>query len=1128
MSKQFLILGCCAALLSAAVPAYSQSGAAGPAYSQPGSPTPDAKFLPSITGKSTSIGNIYSPNLFDGSTNINIPIYDFSNDHGGFGVSFSYNTKGVRVDELAGRYGLHWALNAGGGISRVMKDLPDEINKVHDVPNGYTGQHMTSVGRWALYNITGTVPSNVQQDGENDDFIVSVGTLNFTFNIGKDGFIFTNPHRGVRIEKTMTFAGDPNFKITDESGNQYFFATAELADYDVSTYALTYQSLLHTSYVSRWVISKIIFAEGGQITYDYEQRFPPDITLYFNTEKRESVIGNTIASQAPNRSGRVPYSPSSGEVTQLKAIHYPNGITVTFNYDVVTPDPNPTTGNCHTPLKEIVVSSDTNNCTRFSMDLAYHSASFNTNSAVITEYSPDCNPDYDMSKRLILRGIRIKSCDGTLNEPYYSFEYATSRLPSRASFGMDRFGYNNGANPNDQIAALGGVPSHTFAGQTVGVNRNPATDVNLVAAASLVKVNNAYGGSVAFTYELHSGLQNVIPGLPADSWFLGKDDNDGLRIKTITETDKFHPGNARIKTFTYSGGQRFLTGGYYHFLSDMALSSGSWVPNYYTVGSYRISPLQLVNGSNHGYSQVNVESRDQSGNLFGRTEYVFSNLVTGTDTCLLNSGSRKYFEAPFTDRQYIKDWLVGLPIQTTEYDQNNLIQSRVTNTYFDTLDVASAAGLQNNVKTMKARRGGNNTDPFDAETVATDTYLPYTGKALLVSTLSEKYVSSTNKINDVVNYGYDNRGNLKWTKTRNSRGIYTLTENTYNYDAVEGSNPGGTTGLGNLYTMTGDKLEKLVSTERWNLGTSGQNVPGNKRLLDASITGLEYANGSLRTKSLYVLQTGNPITYADYTGVSTTGPVASRYNKIRSAYSDGTAASFQKASEVQLFDTKGNPLETKLLDLSSYKAMLWDTATGNKLADVSNARYNEIAFTSFEPGSYTPGTTITDGRVTYSTSGLGIAPGPLGAISGNKAYAFSSLNPAAITIVAPPAGKSYILSFWSRSGIPAVYAANSGLTPVALYSTNGWTYYEVKFTSSGSGTVSLNGQGSATIYVDEVRLFPADAMMQNWTYKPLCGATSSTDAAGRITYYEYDKLGRPRLVRNQEGQILSRTSYTIN
>ncbi len=120
--KRFLFkVGSCAGLcLGIAVSSYSQP-------QMMGTPAPDQKMTPAAQGKGSSLGSIYSPSLFDGSANIGIPIYDFSNSHGSFGVSLGFNTKGLKVDDLSGPVGTGWNLNAGGGISRVVKDLPDEL-----------------------------------------------------------------------------------------------------------------------------------------------------------------------------------------------------------------------------------------------------------------------------------------------------------------------------------------------------------------------------------------------------------------------------------------------------------------------------------------------------------------------------------------------------------------------------------------------------------------------------------------------------------------------------------------------------------------------------------------------------------------------------------------------------------------------------------------------------------------------------------------------------------------------------------------------------------------------------------------------------------------------------------------
>ena len=77
-----------------------------------------------------------------------------------------------------------------------------------------------------------------------------------------------------------------------------------------------------------------------------------------------------------------------------------------------------------------------------------------------------------------------------------------------------------------------------------------------------------------------------------------------------------------------------------------------------------------------------------------------------------------------------------------------------------------------------------------------------------------------------------------------------------------------------------------------------------------------------------------------------------------------------------------------------------------------------------------------------------------------------------------------------------------------------------------SGELPFNASISSTgTRLDEIRVYPQGAFVTTYTYDPILGMTTSTDAQNRTSYYEYDALGRLILVRDFEGNILQQTEY---
>jgi YD repeat-containing protein len=93
-------------------------------------------------------------------------------------------------------------------------------------------------------------------------------------------------------------------------------------------------------------------------------------------------------------------------------------------------------------------------------------------------------------------------------------------------------------------------------------------------------------------------------------------------------------------------------------------------------------------------------------------------------------------------------------------------------------------------------------------------------------------------------------------------------------------------------------------------------------------------------------------------------------------------------------------------------------------------------------------------------------------------------------------GRTYVISYWYNNG-------------------SQWVY---------SGLLNYTGQ-TLTGNIDDVRIYPIDAQLATYTYDPLIGTTSSTDAKGETTYYEYDSFQRLRNIKDRDGNILKNYCY---
>ncbi len=69
--------------------------------------------------------NFLKPNLYTGTVSIQVPIHTISSGGINIPIALNYDARGVKIDEYSSNLGLGWSLNAGGNISKIVKDIED-------------------------------------------------------------------------------------------------------------------------------------------------------------------------------------------------------------------------------------------------------------------------------------------------------------------------------------------------------------------------------------------------------------------------------------------------------------------------------------------------------------------------------------------------------------------------------------------------------------------------------------------------------------------------------------------------------------------------------------------------------------------------------------------------------------------------------------------------------------------------------------------------------------------------------------------------------------------------------------------------------------------------------------------
>lgn len=446
-------------------------------------PTPEAFAL-------TRYGN--NPiGLSTGAVQYSLPLYTISTGTFSMPLSVSYSSNGLKVDEVSGRVGMQWKMDFAGIITRTVIGDPDEWASYTPSTND-----VSSTEFYNFLKVAGQ-GGNGAKSFQPDIFTYAFPGYSGKFIINQ-GTIVQIPYNNLKIEKT-TF----DFTITTPEGVVYSFGNGYYDGMQSNSAGGNSGACIPENGGSiqstSWYLTSIRLTNGDFINYVYESITPSN---GLHTIKYLTGVNQTYTFLPNNRFQNppinyVPIQPVQtcfqlSEYTSmvLKEIQFPGG-KVSLSYsgreDIVG----------EKKLDALQVSNLSNQVIKlfqFNYDYSFYG---NTDYDIGVPGQPTIQSAYpELRKRLFLTRVE----DRTQEVLAYTFEYESIHsLPPRLSYAQDYWGYFNGIK-NQML-----FPAYTYAGQfndggyDVGADRMGVFEHS--RKGMLKKITYPTGGSTSYEYQ---------------------------------------------------------------------------------------------------------------------------------------------------------------------------------------------------------------------------------------------------------------------------------------------------------------------------------------------------------------------------------------------------------------------------------------------------------------------------------------------------------------------------------------------------------------------------------------------------------------------------------------------------
>jgi len=402
--------------------------------------------------------------LYTGVPNVSMPLYKLSVGSFSLPISLQYHSQGLKVEEISNWIGLGWALNAGGVITRTVHDLPDESGGGYWTHATWTNEYISS----DVNRLESLMKGSIELDPDVFYFNFNGKTGKFILDSTAEHNAHILPYQSLKITHDAALT---KFEVQDENGIKYIFDVKEMTTDDNSPPAIRY-------FTSAWYLSKIV-TPGGDIIFNYTS----DKNYYVQLSENEKIpaSGNaaTICPDIYGYNGKYIYIDIDTKV--LSEIITP---TEKIRFNILSNRKDMATAS----MLESLTIEDWKAIQKKKV-IFYHSYFGKTNSTTPEDV------------RLKLDGYKETSPSGA-DSVLYSFEYYDpEKVPSLKSASQDYWGFFNGRANSTLLHYIDPLIFGEFA-----ANRAPLygiRDADSVSSrvGTLKKIVYPTGGTTEFIYE---------------------------------------------------------------------------------------------------------------------------------------------------------------------------------------------------------------------------------------------------------------------------------------------------------------------------------------------------------------------------------------------------------------------------------------------------------------------------------------------------------------------------------------------------------------------------------------------------------------------------------------------------